>query len=185
MIHRDLGLTAMVFLAIAAITGCILCFAKPLDRALNADLFYRQGHRTASPRSMPSSASSPLSPRSGSPDFPERRAGPEYSVDVAPAPGTPPIAFDQLFLDGGDGHVVGTRSKAPGWGRRGIVAGIADFHFNLLGGRLGAMADGRDGARLVRQQSRRRLSHLARASGPGSATGNGCGASAFAASSRG
>ena len=41
-IHRWCGLTAMAFLAIAAVTGCILCVDRPLDRALNRDLFVRQ-----------------------------------------------------------------------------------------------------------------------------------------------
>jgi uncharacterized iron-regulated membrane protein len=138
LIHRYLGLAAMLFLGIAAITGCILCFAKPLDRALNADLFYRQGSlRGIAPVDAVERFVTAV-PSLRIIEFPLNiDPGSNIPIDVAPAPGAPAIAFDQLFLDGGDGHVVGTRSKAPSWGRRGIVAGIADFHFNLLAGDWG------------------------------------------------
>jgi len=38
-LHRYIGLVAMLFLGFAAITGCMLCFLRPLDAAINADLF--------------------------------------------------------------------------------------------------------------------------------------------------
>ena len=39
LIHRYSGLVTLVFLAIAALTGCTLVFRGPIDRALNQDLF--------------------------------------------------------------------------------------------------------------------------------------------------
>ena len=38
-VHRYLGLATLVFLFIAAVTGCFLCFDKKIDAALNPDLF--------------------------------------------------------------------------------------------------------------------------------------------------
>jgi len=38
-IHRYSGLAMLAFLAIAAATGCLLCFEKPLDAWLNPELF--------------------------------------------------------------------------------------------------------------------------------------------------
>ena len=132
-IHRWLGLSAMAFLMIAALTGCILCLAEPLDRALNRDLFEA------------SAVTAPLDPiaaverlRTARPDlqitsFP-LHVGPRDTVQVAVAPGGAALTFDHVFLDRSDGHIVGARMKAPGWGRRNIVEGIAQFHFNLLAG---------------------------------------------------
>src|SRR5579875_3703665 len=37
--HRYLGLFSLAFLALASLTGVLLCFRAPLDRALNPDLF--------------------------------------------------------------------------------------------------------------------------------------------------
>ncbi len=38
-LHRYIGLVSCLFLGFAAITGCALCFVRPLDAAINADLF--------------------------------------------------------------------------------------------------------------------------------------------------
>ena len=137
-IHRWLGLTIILFLAIAAITGCILCFAKPLDHALNRDLFVRQ---TNGAPIDPLVAAEQL--RATRPDIQllalplNVAADDNIPIDVGPAPGFPTLGYDQLFLDGGDGHVVGKRLKAPGWDRRHIIEGIAEFHYTLLAGDWG------------------------------------------------
>ncbi|HEX7851616.1 MAG TPA: PepSY-associated TM helix domain-containing protein [Sphingomonas sp.] len=137
-IHRYSGLAMMGFLFVAAVTGCVLCFMQPLDRALNSDLFVR------------SDASAPLDPlvaaehlRAARPDlqilsFPLHLDPRDtLPVEVAAAPGAKAIGYDQLFVDGNDGHVAGTRQSAPGWGRRGIVEGIKSFHYTLLAGDWG------------------------------------------------
>lgn len=137
-IHRYSGLTMMGFLLIAAVTGCVLCFMQPLDRALNRDLFVR------------TDASAPLDPlvameslSAARPDlqilsFPLHvDAGDTIPVDVGAAPGARPIDYDQLFVDRNDGHIVGTRQSGPGWGRRGLAEGIKAFHYTLLAGDWG------------------------------------------------
>lgn len=137
-IHRYSGLAMMGFLLVAAVTGCVLCFMQPLDRALNSDLFVRRD------------ISTPLDPltaverlRAVRPDlrilsFP-LHLGPHDTlpVEVAAAPGKQPIDYDQVFVDGNDGHVAGERQSTPGWGRRGIVEGIKAFHYTLLAGDWG------------------------------------------------
>lgn len=128
----------MLFLAIAAITGCLLCFAEPLDRALNPQLFER------------SSGGSALSPveaiarlKQARPDlqvhnFPLHvEDGRTIPVEVAAEPGSPPLSYDQLFLDPGDGRVVGVREKEAGWDRPHLVEGLMQLHFNLLAGDWG------------------------------------------------
>ncbi len=139
----------MVFLGLAAITGCILCFAQPLDETLNADLFFRQ--KSASPSTDPIVLADRFAARHRELQIvsvPVAIARDRtVSIIVSAAKGKPSPAYDQLFLDPADGHVVGGRSTAPGWGRRQIVAGIAEFHYNLLAGDwgrwlMGAMALG-------------------------------------------
>lgn len=131
-VHRYLGLATLVFLAIAALTGCVLAFAKPLDAALNADLFSRAPAATIDPVAAVTALTA-RQPSLRVIRFPLHLASDRnLEVDVASGAG-----FDQVYLDGGDGHVVGTRTAGPGWDRRHIVAGIFAFHFTLLAGDLG------------------------------------------------
>lgn len=137
-IHRYIGLSIMLFLLIAAVTGCILCFAPQFDQALNRDLFVVEA------------VSGPTDPlaivdrlRTARPDlqivgFPLHiRPGATIPVEVKAIPGGTPPGFDQVFLDPSNGDIVGTRDKRTGWDRRHIVEGIAQFHFNLLAGDVG------------------------------------------------
>ncbi|HJP68628.1 MAG TPA: PepSY-associated TM helix domain-containing protein [Sphingomicrobium sp.] len=137
-IHRWLGLTALVFLFIAGVTGSFLCFDKRIDAALNPDLFYRHSE-------APALASPQIADRfaAARPDlvitqFPlNPRPTENLKVEVASrSSGTPPN-FNEVFLDPTNGQIVGTRLVTPGWDRRHLVQGVYELHQNLLGGTLG------------------------------------------------
>jgi uncharacterized iron-regulated membrane protein len=133
-----MGLATLLFLFLAAVTGCVLCFDKAIDAAINRDLF-------DAPR-----AEQPLTPVAAIARFeaahPELRvtafplavpAGRAIEASVAAAAGRAPLGFDQAFIDPADGHVIGVRQTGPGWDRRHIVQGIYQFHYTLLAGTLG------------------------------------------------
>ena len=137
-LHRWLGLGSMLFLFLAAVTGCLLCVDQTIDAALNPDLFRAVAIRPA------------LSPVEAVARFeashPDLRVtsvplaippGRTIAVTVAPRVGGPPPGFDQAFLDPADGRLLGTRTSGPGWDRRHIVAGVFEFHYTLLAGRWG------------------------------------------------
>lgn len=139
VIHRYLGLASLAFLGIAALTGCLLCFERPLDETLNADLVKR-----AAP------AARPIDPIAAADRF--VRLNPDLQllsvpvtvaadrnipITVGPVPGTQAPAQDQIFLDRESGDPVGSRSTSPGWNRRQFVAGLLDLHFTLLAGDWG------------------------------------------------
>ena len=132
--HRYLGLATLVFLFIAAATGCLLCFDAPLDHLLNRDLFTRPA---AGPAVDPLTAVRTLEAAR-----PELRVltvplhGPADAnlvVGVEPRVAGAPLGYDQVFLAGGDGHVVGVRADQPGWDRRHLMRGVYLFHYTLLG----------------------------------------------------
>jgi uncharacterized iron-regulated membrane protein len=133
-IHRWLGLFAMAFLAVAAITGCILCFAQPLDRVLNPELFRSAGGGAAL---RPVEAVARLQS-----ERPELRIL-SFPVNLVPGrnlvvqikPGKD--GFDQLFLDPATARIVGGRERGPGWDRAHLVAGISELHEHLLAGKWG------------------------------------------------
>jgi len=137
-IHRYLGLATLVFLAIAGITGCILTADKPLDAALNADLF-RQPPNTA-PLDAVQAAQALQAAR---PDltvlsFPAHVApGDTVPVSVMAADPKHPLAYSEVFVDRADGHLAGARLAGPGWDRRHIVLGVYSFHYTLLAGTAG------------------------------------------------
>jgi uncharacterized iron-regulated membrane protein len=137
-IHRWLGLFAMVFLGLAAITGCVLAYAQPLDAALNADLFKRpEAARPLAPVTAVTryEVAHPAVQVTGFPvNVPLDRNIP---VNVAAKPGEPELEFDQVFLDRADGHVVGARNSEASWSRHGMVDALASFHFTLLAGDWG------------------------------------------------
>lgn len=137
-LHRWLGLTAMIFLVIAAATGCVLCFKKPLDRALNRDLFSRSAGAPALDPLVLVTHFAAAHPELQVRSFPLHIGpGDNLPVQVSAAPGAAKPGYDQAFLDPADGHVVGTRDDRPGWGRRHFVTGLEEFHKNLLGGKVG------------------------------------------------
>jgi len=137
-LHRWLGLGSMLFLFLAAVTGCLLCVDQTIDAALNPDLFRVAGvHNALSPIDAVTrfEASYPgLRVTSVPLAIPPGRT---IAVTVAAKAGGSPIGFDQAFLDPADGRLVGTRTSGPGWDRRHIVAGVFEFHYTLLAGRWG------------------------------------------------
>jgi uncharacterized iron-regulated membrane protein len=136
-LHRWSGLATMVFLFVAAVTGCILVFAEPLDRALNPDLFESASKQAPSPVAAVT-AFQRQHPELRVRSFPLNvPAGDTIQLAIGSAPGQPKPEFDQLFLDGVTGKVAGSRATAPGWDRRHLVEGIEELHFNLLAGTPG------------------------------------------------
>lgn len=137
-LHRWLGLTAMAFLVIAAATGCVLCFKKPLDRALNRDLFVRSAAGPALDPLVLVARFSAAHPELQVRSFPLNiGADDNLPVTIAPAPGASEPGYDQAFLDRIDAHIVGARSDGPGWDRRHVVDGLEEIHKNLLAGKVG------------------------------------------------
>jgi uncharacterized iron-regulated membrane protein len=135
--HRYLGLATLGFLAIAAVTGCLLCFRGDLDAALNPDLF-----RASSPARRIDPIAAVAAFEAAHPDarvlsFPLRPApGANLPVTVGPK-GRQALGYDEVFLDGADGHVAGTRATQPGWDRRRLMQGVYTLHFTLLAGTVG------------------------------------------------
>jgi uncharacterized iron-regulated membrane protein len=124
----------MAFLAVAAITGCILCFAEPLDRSLNRDLFYRAGSDPAPEPVAAVARLQALRPALRIASFPVD-VDPGRTIPLQVKPGAD--GFDQIFLDPGDGRIIGGRERGPGWDRRHLVAGISELHEHLLAGKWG------------------------------------------------
>ena len=138
-IHRYLGLLAIPFLFLAALTGVILCFAHPLDLALNADLF-RQPVPLASPPPVAPLMDRfvRLHPEWQVRSFPLAVAGTDrIPVTVERAPGSHGAPVDQIFLDRGTGHVAASRSSAAAFTRRGFAEWLLELHRNLLLGTFG------------------------------------------------
>ena len=136
-VHRYSGLAMLVFLGIAALTGCILSFKHPLDALLNPSLFRPAAAGLIDPlvavdrleRERPGLAAT---------YFPARAvAGRNIAVAVAPRGGGPALGYDEVFLDAGDGHVAGVRTTAAGWDAPHLLQGVYLFHFTLLAGDVG------------------------------------------------
>jgi uncharacterized iron-regulated membrane protein len=132
-VHRYSGLAILVFLGFAALTGSALCFMRPLDAAINADLFRQQA----------ASGPPPVAEvvdrfRAGHPgwmvrSFPLAIAADErIPVKVIPATGPDGVIVDQLFLDRASGALVGSRSAEPAFNRRGAIELLHDAHFTLM-----------------------------------------------------
>lgn len=138
IIHRYCGLATFVFLSVAAVTGCFLCFDKKIDAALNADLFYAAAGGT--PESPPALVARFAAAR---PDLVighfaiNPPPGSTIEVSVSPARPLSNAGDNQFFLNPHDGHVVGSRRGGSGWDRRHIVEGVFQFHSTLLAGRWG------------------------------------------------
>lgn len=137
-VHRYLGLAAMIFLFLASVTGCLLCFHKQIDAALNSDLFR---HAADAPSIAPMAAVTAFEARR--PDllvtsFPlSVGGGDNIPVSVAPRGAGTALGFDQAFLDGRDGHLVGVRQTGPGLDRRHIMQAVFEFHYTLLANKWG------------------------------------------------
>jgi uncharacterized iron-regulated membrane protein len=136
-VHRYLGLTTLFFLTVAGLTGCLLCFEKPLDRAINPDLY-----RPTTPGLIAPLSAVEAFERSHADivatSFPVRpMAGQNILVQVTARPGRAPLSYDQIFLDAGDGHLVGMREDRSGWDRPHITRLIYWLHCTLIAGTVG------------------------------------------------
>jgi uncharacterized iron-regulated membrane protein len=136
-IHRYLGLTALAFLTIAGLTGCLLCFEKPLDRALNPALY-----RPTTPGLIAPPLAVAAFERSHAgivaTSFPVRpTVGRNILVQVTARPGSAPLDYDQIFLDAGDGHLVGSREDRAAWDRPHATRLIYWLHCTLIAGTPG------------------------------------------------
>jgi uncharacterized iron-regulated membrane protein len=133
-IHRYSGLFMLAFLAIAAATGCLLCFEKPLDAWLNPELFKPSGPALADPVQAVARLERDR-PELVATYFPvHAKPGRNLTVAVEPAAGHAPLGYDQVFLDRATGAVAGVRATAPGWDRPHLIRGVYLLHSTLLGG---------------------------------------------------
>lgn len=135
-VHRYLGLAIVLFLIAATVSGVILSFARPLDAALNSDLF-------TGPRERIDSLLAVRHLSKNRPDlivlsFPTQlEAKSTVLVGVAAQPGASTLGYDQVFLDSSQAHIRGVRQTGPGFDRRHLVEGIFTFHSTLLLGTVG------------------------------------------------
>lgn len=135
-LHRYTGLVMTVFLGVAALTGCVLSFDRPLDAWLNPDLFAPRRVGLVDPqeavaaleRAHPELVATYYAVRA--------EPGRNLLVRVAPR-GTATLDFDEVFLDGGDGHLAGVRRGGAGRDRAHWMRGIYEVHCNLLAGTPG------------------------------------------------
>ncbi|WP_298685725.1 PepSY-associated TM helix domain-containing protein [uncultured Sphingomonas sp.] len=135
-LHRYAGLAMTLFLGVAALTGCVLSFDRPLDAWLNPDLFAPSRPGRADPLTAVA-ALERMHPELLATYYPVRaEPGRNIAVRVAPR-GTMLLAFDEVLLDAGDGHWAGARQSGAGWDRAHLVRGIYELHCNLLAGTIG------------------------------------------------
>jgi uncharacterized iron-regulated membrane protein len=142
-LHRYSGLAMALFLGFAAITGCVLCFIRPLDQALNADLFY--GPAAAKPAIVTEAVDrfQQAHPELRVRSFPLQVAADErIPVKVEASSKEHKLGFDQAFLDRTTGALVGQRSSEAAWNRRGAMKALHDVHYTLLAGKWGRWAMG-------------------------------------------
>ncbi|MGA0604250.1 PepSY-associated TM helix domain-containing protein [Caulobacter sp. KR2-114] len=137
-IHRYLGLATLVFLAIAGVTGCVLTVDKPLDAALNADLFRQPANSAPLDAVQAAQALQAARPDLTVLSFPAHvSAGDTVPVSVTAADPKHPLAYSEVFVDRADGHLAGTRMAGAGWDRRHLMQGVYSFHYTLLAGTAG------------------------------------------------
>lgn len=135
-VHRYVGLAMTLFLGIAALTGCVLSFERPLDALLNPSLFVPLGAGFADPRTAVA-AFERTHPDLVATYYPvHAEPGRNIVARVEPR-GSAALGYDEIFLDGGDGHLVATRRTGPGWDRAHLIRGIYELHCNLLAGTIG------------------------------------------------
>jgi len=139
ILHRYLGLVAIPFLFLAAVTGSLLCFVRPMDAWLNADLFHQPVAIEKPPEVVGimdrfASAHPEWIVRS----FPIAVPGDSrIPVKVQAAPGHQDGGFDQIFLDRATGTIAGGRSMEAAFNRRGMAEWLVDFHSKLVLGTWG------------------------------------------------
>lgn len=136
IVHRYCGLASMVFLALAGLTGSILVLRGPLDRALNPDLLVAE----AVEGELAQTSTVPIVARYERkfPDlqvvaFPANTTADDaIELQVSGKPGFANPAENLVYLDPTSGEILGSRSSQGAWSSRGFVAGLAEFHYNLL-----------------------------------------------------
>ncbi|TCM16936.1 putative iron-regulated membrane protein [Novosphingobium sp. PhB165] len=134
VLHRYLGLAAIPFLFIAAITGSVLCFVRPIDAWLNADLF-RQPVAVAHPTEVVGMMDRFVQahPEWIVRGFPIAVPGDlRIPVKVDRAVGREGPAVDQIFLDRATGAIAGGRSTEAAFNRRGMAEWLVAFHSKLV-----------------------------------------------------
>ncbi len=125
-----------IFLGVAALTGCLLGFERPLDAWLNPALFAPRGPGLADPQAAVA-ALERAHPDLVATYYPVHTE-PDRNILVSVEPqGRAKPNFDEIFLDGGDGHPVGTRQSGAGWDRAHLMRGIYELHCDLLVGTPG------------------------------------------------
>jgi uncharacterized iron-regulated membrane protein len=140
--HKYLGLVALAFLIVAAVTGVLLVYDKALDAALNPDLF-------RVPHSSVHADSAALAARLESAVTGLRVVGVPVQVPSGRAvlftvasrenahASTAPLDYDQVFVNPIDGSILGTRRDGPGYGRRHWIQDIYLLHSTLFAGKWG------------------------------------------------
>jgi uncharacterized iron-regulated membrane protein len=138
-LHRWFGIVTAAFLAIAALTGCLLTMRDSLDRWVNSDLFAYNGAASARLETLEAVSQFELMhPDIQVTGFPLQTASDEnIPVLLIAKPGMDSLEQDQVFLNPATSEIVGRRSTEPGWSGRQIVPFLAEFHFNLLAGNAG------------------------------------------------
>ena len=144
-LHRWSGLVIMAFIALAALTGCVLVLGVPIDHAVNAAMF--RTPESSVPRLAPLAAVEKFqrdNPNIAVTNFPlEVDPGMALVLTVAPQPGGAWVGYDQLFLDPATGKVLGTRKMSGGGGiQKSLMTKISHLHKNLLLGNFGRVVMG-------------------------------------------
>ncbi|MBS0380508.1 MAG: PepSY domain-containing protein [Proteobacteria bacterium] len=140
-LHRWVGLVIAAFLILEGLTGSVLAFRVPLERAINPELFGVPG--TSSPPDLAT-----LAERA---EAQEPHARIDYfSVDhdqvvvrvsprVNPSSARPwPIGFDRVFLDPSTGRELGRRRESDlSQGSQNVVSFLYALHMELAAGSVG------------------------------------------------
>lgn len=134
--HRYSGLTILVFLAFAALSGSILVYLRPLDAALNADLFRQPAASEAPPVSVLVDQFRARHPELTVRSFPLTVAA-DARIPVNVAPVDQAVETDQVFLDRATGRLVASRSDTPALNRRGMARLLHEAHYTLMLGDYG------------------------------------------------
>lgn len=135
-VHRYAGLAILAFLAVAALTGCMLSFEHPLDRWLNPALFAPRTRGHMDPLAAVATLERRM-PALVATDFPVRAVAGRNIVVAVASRTARPLAYDEVFLDGGDGHPVAMRRTAAGADRPHWIRSVYLLHTNLLAGTPG------------------------------------------------
>jgi len=142
-LHKWTGLATFLLLLIAAISGCILTFRDPLDAFLNPGLFQASTTRRPLPVAALIDAAQRQRPEARVLYAPANaQVGRSVVLTVAARRRGAPLGYDQLFVDPGDGRIIGERTSTAGWDRRHVLQAIYDIHVRLMAGAVGRITLG-------------------------------------------